>query len=1651
MRANVLSKQTIEPKMTGSSSQLFSLFLRSKVLKALLGLFIFSIVQIVFGATLPSAFSVAPNAAYAVSVQEAVPAGTEVSADVDAVVVSFAQPMDTAQSLPAADLRIDGSAGVDFDLMGASWDAAGTTLTLPLTGELEWETTYTVNIWGLSSALGIPMFFAHTHIFMTEVNPLDAGISLIVGVEAVDAGIGHSIALRDDGNLWAWGDNRFGQLGLDIAANSEMAPTLIDPPAGVDFWKYFAAGYHHTLAICNEGKLWAWGRNNQGQLGLGDTTNRRAPVEVPMPATAGAEWLAVAAGENFTVALCGDGILWSWGNNAFGQLGIGSTTGTGDRRVEPEKVFAAGVSGNTWTHIAVGSYHVVAAREDGSLWAWGHNHGVGIGHTGIPIVGGVLFITEPTEIPLPAELASAAEWKSIAVGAYSTFALCGDGDLWAWGLNGRGQLGLGNIISGPFADIRTSPERVGLPGEWDDVAVGYTHTLGLRYDGTLWAWGYNRFGQLGIGSTNVHEASPTLVDANVSPNEWISLAAGYDHTLAVLDDGTLWAWGDNEFGQLGKGVTGAGASVDNTVPWRLSASLVPTSDTDMTVADDATIPNRGAAGVEDDTITIRFNRAMYTGEDSLSARTAADFPGTIVISDGASVDMAAGTWSADNTVFTAPLNLVASDTLHTATVEGFVDDFLKVEVSSHEWTFTTGKIETGAPVGPHLVQIASGLDHTIAIRNDGTLWAWGDNDAGQLGFGDRVPRDIPTMVPDAGISGTAWTAVAAGDHFSIALRDDGSLWAWGNNGNGRLGIGNTVQQLTPTAVLTTGVSGTVWTDIVAGNNFALGLRNGGNLYAWGNNGQGRLGVGDTAQRTAPTAVLTTGVSGTAWTDISAGGTFAAAIRSDGTLWTWGNNTAGQLGLNDTTNRTAPYAVVATGVSGTEWIDVSTGTNFTIALRNDGTLWAWGSNGGGRLGVGDMTQRLTPAAVVTTDVSGTGWTDISTGDNFALAVRNDGSLWAWGGNGDGRLGLGDTLQRTAPAEVSTTEISGDEWTLISAGNNFSIAARDDGTLWSWGNNALGQLGKGITGAGQGDGTNNRMPWRVAASLESESTSDWTVADTATVPNHTAVNVVDDTIIIRFDRPMRAGAAYLGTIAINNGATVNVAAGTWSEGNTVFTAPLNLVTSHTLHTATIQGFVDDFLGHKGSNEMHSHTWTFTTGEVEGDLIVYTYEACATCHFTESVRLEHQFVQSRGIVNCSNAPNPSGYYDYGCQKCHGQGFTPNTDKVNWSRISDCADPMYELNEAGCMSCHGSSDRAHVLTPGRMLNSHAIADYADSGCAGSGCHGPLTPDNTTGFSFGTMDLASTHADYWLAVASGDSTSHDSGRSAIIQEESPFGCGSCHERADNDSRLRSPIVTRLENVDPITCTTCHIAPTPGNVAEMTAHLNQRRLHPDLRDYLDIVDLPTSLGIMDVLRNLSAQVRAELGLDVEGESLEAGVLEPICPAASEVPTSIESTIAVGAFTVHPGWCGPDCELCGLTDPGGGNVSTPPTPCPCLTGGTCNCGDGCGCDPVRCTCTSLPTTPTPPPPVGCDNYPCSCCVVCDYCPCRCCTTCDNYPCTCVAAVQEEDSATTSRDPNAGPRTGDVDNWFVQMAIISALVATVATSALIVTRKPKLEDE
>jgi alpha-tubulin suppressor-like RCC1 family protein len=359
---------------------------------------------------------------------------------------------------------------------------------------------------------------------------------------------------------------------------------------------------------------------------------------------------------------------------------------------------------------------------------------------------------------------------------------------------------------------------------------------------------------------------------------------------------------------------------------------------------------------------------------------------------------------------------------------------------------------TSSVPGAGGMAIAAGYQHSLAVKSDGTVRAWGWNTFGQLGDGTPTNPTTPAVNPTPGpvVNLAGVVAVDAGYYHSLALKSDGTVWAWGAGNYGQLGDGTT-----PTARSTPGpvVNLTGVVAAAAGSYHSLALKSDGTVWAWGDWGgdppvaQLRKGRTTTFSTSSSTPVQVVNLSGVV--ALAAGEYYSLAVKSDGTVWAWGDNDLGQLGDGTTEPRITPVQVVnLTGV-----VAVAAGSLHSLALKSDGTVWAWGSNYSGQLGDGTTTDRSTPGPVGNL----TGVVALAAGHHHNLAVKSGGTVWAWGDNYYGQLGDGTTTIRSTPGPVEN--LAG--VVAVASDGEHSLALKSDGTVRAWGWNIWGALGDGTT--------------------------------------------------------------------------------------------------------------------------------------------------------------------------------------------------------------------------------------------------------------------------------------------------------------------------------------------------------------------------------------------------------------------------------------------------------------------------------------------------------------------------------------------------------------------------------------------------------------
>ncbi len=735
------------------------------------------------------------------------------------------------------------------------------------------------------------------------------------------------------GSVWAWGSNYAGQLGdgtplresYDFGEHYEGAVRAVPVPVrGLTDVVTMAAlpfgngQFGTAYAVTSDGAVSSWGESPDGILGDGSFTSRSSPRRVP------------GLGGITTVSACGpsvfaldvDGVIWAWGNNDHGQLGDGTKQG----RSRPKRVHGlngvvavTGHVGMSFTDVPASMY---ALRADGSVWAWGWNYKGRLGEG----------TTEDRLVPV--QVAGLSEVTSITVHDSGVHAVRSDGTVWAWGSNSHGQLGDGTKVD--------HPTPVPLPNlaNVSRIEAGADAMYALRLDGTVWSWGFREHGQLGDGLTGeegfIESGWPNerLMRAEPGPvlglSDVVAVVSWGRSAWALKSDRTVWAWGGNEYGQLGDGT-----ELNRSRPVQMPGltdiiSVMPGSGSVYALKSDGTVSACGSndSGQLGDGTTVSRQSPVRVADLEGVGKV---FPGSDFVfavigqADVDSARMKSG-WRSEGEELGRDLDAPEDEYPHdvVAVAAGGRHCLALTEDGTVTgWGANNfGQAET--PTGLSGVRaIAAGNDHSVALKSDGTVVAWGSNLNGQ------------TEVP-AGLRGVR--AIAAGGEDSVAILADGSAVAWGAFGSavGRVRSTSPVTQVavggTHFLVLDAeGDVGGVSTPlddgyrpvsmpaglrdveaVAAGSGHCLALKRNGTVVAWGRNDYHQADVPPDLRNVVA---------------IAAGGSTSMALKADGSVVTWGY---GRHDHHPTPSATGPEAVGAVAAGGRQ----------LVALRANGTLDVW---------------------------------------------------------------------------------------------------------------------------------------------------------------------------------------------------------------------------------------------------------------------------------------------------------------------------------------------------------------------------------------------------------------------------------------------------------------------------------------------------------------------------------------------------------------------------------------------------------------------------------------------------------------------------------------------------------------------------------------
>ena len=999
----------------------------------------------------------------------------------------------------------------------------------------------------------------------TPVQMLNTDSTVLTGVTEIATGDNHTVVLKEDGTVWAVGYNGGGQLGQGNTTNRNYIQQVKyqDTTTNVitDGIHVFAAGYA-TYVQKQTGGMYVIGRNSNGQLFTGNATNRKYGLLVQDDK----QIISMAMTKNYSqqtgAIVDNDGKIYTVGYNANGEMGSGNIVNTlnitcitkNKIEVTPktvklnnvgetsEKITAKLKMVNNLVKEEIKGETFECYSEDANIAIVndsGHIVATGIGSTYVKLYNKTENVAEVIRVSVNRE---AEEIKPKISGGYNYFAaLEKNGTVWTWGSNSYGQLGINNNNQNEPIAVQAREKVLLENGEEKeqeitnviDIATGNYYTVALKRDGTVWATGYNGNGELGTGDSKnrtLFEQVKLNKDGEYLQNI-IAISAGQNTTYALSEDGTVWSWGYNGYGQIGTGDTNA-----RTYPEKMNNknTIVKIS------AGSQYLAMIDASGY---VWSVGYNGY---GQFGTGDTTNSNLPIQMIDTDGNALKN---------------VKDIATGSNHTIILKQDGSVF-GVGLNSH------GELGIGNTTSPQnrIVQVLDSQNAPVTnIKNiyaagystyltlDKGMYVTGYNNYGQLYTGDTTTKSTAILVQED--KKIITVAALKNDSYASAFAtEEGNVYTIGYNGHCELGNGSTVnakkesmitkyqikaettsinfnqigqnsEKLKATVTLPlnlinkevvannytyssmdenvakvssngivtsqgegstfikihnqeNNVTASVYVNVnkqnsdikvVSGESHFAALKQDGKIYTWGYNSYGQLATGDTNDRVEPTEAKETITleNGNKQTqeisnvkDIEAASYNTIALKNDGTVWSTGYNNYGQLGNGTTTDNYTfePVKLNENREYLHNIVDITVGESTVYALAEDGSVWAWGYNNYGQLGIANTNNQLYPTKIKTVS----NIVQIEAGKAYLTMLAADGTVWGTGYNNYGQLGINSTSTTYCPIQMLNAD--GTTFTgvkKIATGIESTVVLKEDGTVWSVGYNAFGQLGDGTT--------------------------------------------------------------------------------------------------------------------------------------------------------------------------------------------------------------------------------------------------------------------------------------------------------------------------------------------------------------------------------------------------------------------------------------------------------------------------------------------------------------------------------------------------------------------------------------------------------------
>ncbi|MBI0100391.1 InlB B-repeat-containing protein [Bifidobacterium sp. W8114] len=873
----------------------------------------------------------------------------------------------------------------------------------------------------------------------------------------VSTGYSHFLAIGSDGNLYSWGHNADGELGRETVSTTpkdnpqiDNQPRLVTPPAGVHFTQA-CAGKWHSLALGSDGNLYSWGQNKYGELGrdTGSAIYDVKPGKVNLPKGI-TKITQISAGTFYSMALDSDGDLYSWGDNTYDELGR-YAGGYPFRDRSPRKmIMPAGVKKFTW--IKAGEWTSLATSSDGSLYSWGWNEYGQLGRNTAP----ARQDRTPRKVTMPAGV---TKFTQVSTEHRHSLALGSDGNLYSWGLNDCEQLG--RDTGSAKYDVKPGkvPTPAGA-AQFTEVSAGYSHSLAIGSDGNLYSWGQNKYGELGRPTSGKYDSSPGMVAFPEDPKPVnVSFGGAPGTNLDPNSDGT-WSvtTPPHDHGRVDTVITWRmnGERPDAHLSYRYLGNYLIVFDPDGGNGfgfQIVTEGNRLKPPAKDPTKNKHLFDGWFIGDTAYDFSRPVTDKATLTAhwssadSNRWKLDKDNGPETGGQTVTLTPppergirLSQADAGDLHSGAVGSDGSLYTWGDNDSHGQLGrdTTDKQDSrpgkaDAPAGVKFVYVSAGYGFSVALGSDGNLYSWGDNSRGQLGrtVTSSTPANRPNKVETP--AGITFVQASAGGSYVVAASSDGDIYTWGNNIHGELGRSTTSDNPADKPGKANTPADVTFASVSAGWDHTVAVDTQGAIYTWGDNNHGELGRSTTKTPADKPGKADT-PTGVTFTQASAGGSHSVAVSDDGSLYTWGYAANGRLGRDTNNTPTDKPGKVGTP-AGITFTQASAGDGHSIALGSDGSLYTWGDS--------SKTPSDRPNKVDTP--AGITFTQASAGASYCLALGSDGNLYSWGDNTNGQLGrdTGST-QAVSPAKDDFPELGIPTHVLFDNAEASNLIRKPDGT-------------------------------------------------------------------------------------------------------------------------------------------------------------------------------------------------------------------------------------------------------------------------------------------------------------------------------------------------------------------------------------------------------------------------------------------------------------------------------------------------------------------------------------------------------------------------------------------------------------------------------